>query len=82
MAKPKVVCLIGSFVLTPLLLCAMLLGVVFVLAVGIECGWIPEPPHHTSGDLASRFVNTLLAISLIGISITVGKFLFRKCHGQ
>jgi len=82
MTKSKLVCVIGSVVLTPLLLYTVFLGAVVMLALAMRFGWIPEPPLHNHGGILSVVVDTLLGLALLVIAICTCRWLFRKCHQQ
>jgi len=81
MPKPKIVCVLGSAILTPLLLGAVGCLMLVVMVIAVAYGWMPEPPPHPPGTI-NTLVNVLLDIGVLVIAAMTYRRLFRKCFGQ
>jgi membrane protein DedA with SNARE-associated domain len=82
MRKPKFVCVLGSVVLTPLLISAAALIVVIVISAGITFEWIPQPPAHNDRGVFAWICNGVMGLLLLFFAFNLYRWLYRKCSRQ
>ena len=80
MAKPKIVCVAGSVVLTAILLYASALLLIVSLALAIQYGWVPEPPPHAKGGIVDRAIDIVTGMLLVLVTLWLYRALFLKCY--